>query len=254
MAVDTPEYTHTDPDSESGIAEAVADDAESTLTRLRAQADDVVERMRPGLDAVTGYVRDEPTKSMIASAAVGAGIMALLVMLSRSGSRSTARPVQRSGAMSSIRDAALDLADRAHVAANDALASAQRTTRGLFSLAGAGADRAFAAAQQRSDSVHEATRSKADQAALAAQQRADDGFAAAKHKAGDASDAAATAMSDAWSSLREHADPVVERLRPQLEAAARYAREDPTRAALGVATAGALLIGLYALTRSSSDE
>ncbi len=254
MALDTPDKTHNSPDSESSIADAAEDEAKSTLTRLRAQADDVVERMRPKLDAVTGYVRDEPTKSMVASAAVGAGIMALIVLLTRSSSRAASRPALRSSALSSIRDAALDLADRAHVAANDVLSSAQRKTAGLLSLAGAGADRAFAAAQQRSDSVHEATRSKAEQAAYAAQQRAEDGIGNAKQQASDASDAAANAMSDAWTSLREHADPMVERLRPQFEAAARYAREDPTRAALGVATAGALLIGLYALTRSSSSN
>lgn len=250
MALETSDKTRNDPDSESSIAQAAKDEAASTMKRLRSQAEEVVERMRPKLDAVTGYVKDEPTKSMIASAAVGAGIMALIVMLTRSSSR----PRLRSSGLSSIRDAALDLADRAHLAANEALSGAQRTTQGLFSLAGSQADRAFSAAQRRSDSLHRTARSRADDAAAAAQQRADDALAAVQSRAGDATDTAATAVSDAWNSLRERAEPVIDTVRPQLEAAARYARDEPARAALGVATAGALLLGLFALARSSSED
>jgi len=43
---------------------------------------------------------------------------------------------------------------------------------------------------------------------------------------------------------------VVDKLKPQIDALASYAKEDPTRAALGVATAGALVIGLLAMLRS----
>ena len=77
--------------------------------------------------------------------------MALIVLATRMSSR----PTVRSGTLSSIRDAALDLADRAHVAANDALAIAQSRSRGFFSRAGLNADQAFKAAQKRSDAFHQ---------------------------------------------------------------------------------------------------
>jgi diacylglycerol kinase len=46
---------------------------------------------------------------------------------------------------------------------------------------------------------------------------------------------------------------VVDRLKPQFDAVASYAKEDPARAALGVATAGAVLFGLMALIRRSGS-
>ena len=48
--------------------------------------------------------------------------------------------------------------------------------------------------------------------------------------------------------------PVVDKVRPQIAAAANYAKEDPARAALGAAAAAALVIGLVALVRRSQDD
>ena len=47
---------------------------------------------------------------------------------------------------------------------------------------------------------------------------------------------------------------MVDRLRPQIDAAAAYAKDDPVRAAIGLAAAGAIIAGLIALTRSSDDD
>ena len=61
--------------------------------------------------------------------------------------------------------------------------------------------------------------------------------------------AVADSVTDTWQTLREQAAPVIERLRPQIDAAASYAKEDPARAAIGVATAGAVLFGLLSLLK-----
>ena len=78
-----------------------------------------------------------------------------------------------------------------------------------------------------------------------AQQRVD----AVQKRAGEVADSVA----ETWANLREQAAPVVERLKPQVAAVASYAKEDPARAALGVATAGAVLFGLLALIRHARD-
>ena len=240
-------------------ADAARAEAQSTIERLRAQADQVAERMRPKLDAVTTYVKDEPTKAMLASAAVGAGVMALIVLLSRSG-RST-RPVAGVSAMATIRDAALALADRAHGAATDALHASQSRAQGLFARAGRQTDHAFAAAEQGANSLHGNARARAEQAAARGQDLAEQaaaraeklaaqGVDGARAKAGEFGAEAETALHDAWDAIREQADPLIERYRPQIESAVRYAKDEPTRTALGAAAAGAVLIGLLALARS----
>ena len=64
-------------------AQSAADEAATTLQKLRAQTDAVVERVRPQIDALSGYVRDEPTKSLLVAAATGAALMGLIALLTR---------------------------------------------------------------------------------------------------------------------------------------------------------------------------
>jgi hypothetical protein len=47
---------------------------------------------------------------------------------------------------------------------------------------------------------------------------------------------------------------VVEKLKPQIDAATAYAKEEPARTALGLAAAGAIIAGLIALARHSEDD
>ena len=47
---------------------------------------------------------------------------------------------------------------------------------------------------------------------------------------------------------------MIERVRPQIDAATQYVKDDPTRAALGLAAAGAVVAGLLALTRRSEND
>ena len=69
-----------------------------------------------------------------------------------------------------------------------------------------------------------------------------------------AADSVAEAAADAWHKVRDQAAPVVERVKPQIDAATQYVKDDPARAALGLAAAGAIVAGLLALIRHSGDD
>jgi|SRR5450755_4512736 ElaB/YqjD/DUF883 family membrane-anchored ribosome-binding protein len=190
---------------EESPAEKAARESNRVMQKLRDKTGAVVDRIQPKIDAVSDFARNDPTKALLISAAVGAALMGMLSLLVRSGGR--ASPGAR--AMASIRDAALDLADRAHVAATDAI-----------------------------DAVH--------QRAADAQAKTED----LQKRAGDVADR----VTETWQNLREQAAPVIDRLKPQLDAVASYAKDDPVRAALGVATAGAVLFGLISLIKRSGAD
>ena len=191
-------------DDESSVSAQL--ESNRVLQKLRDKTDAVVESIQPQIAAVSTYARNEPTKAVLIAAATGAALIGLIGLMIRS-SRPTAIS---SGArtMAAIRDAAIDLADRAHSVASDAIGTAHKRASD---------------AQQRVDAVQK--------------------------RAGEMADSVA----ETWANLREQAAPVVERLKPQVAAVASYAKEDPVRAALGVATAGAVLFGLLALIRHSRD-
>jgi ElaB/YqjD/DUF883 family membrane-anchored ribosome-binding protein len=205
-------------------------DQTSTVQRLRDQADAVVQRIQPQISAVSTYAREEPTKALLISAATGAALMGLVALMVRSGnSRSdvitSATTRAGTSAMAAIRDAALELADSAQSMASDALHSAQKrladTFEGARKTATDGADRVRKSAANGADT---------------------------------ASDTVSETMADAWKKVRDQAAPVVDKIRPQIDAAAAYAKEDPARVALGLAAAGAIVAGLFALARQSEGD
>jgi len=87
-----------------------------------------------------------------------------------------------------------------------------------------------------------------------AQSMAADALESTQQRAAAAADSVSGAAADAWQKVREQAGPVVDKVRPQIDAAARYVKEDPTRAALGLAVAGAVIAGLLALVRSAQED
>ncbi|HEX2541330.1 MAG TPA: hypothetical protein VHM00_09645 [Caldimonas sp.] len=202
---------------------------QSASQAVREQTDAVVKRIQPQIDAVSSYARNEPTKAMLMSAAAGAALMGIVALLVRSGGSS--RPDMREmgstasavagSTLSAIREAALDLADRAHSVAQNAL-----------------------------DSTHK----RAAEALGAGEKRASDTLGSTQKRAADAAESVSDTVAEAWQSLRDQAAPVVDKLRPQFEAAANYAKDEPARAALGIAAAGAVLIGLMALIRNSGSD
>lgn len=198
----------------TAAAHAAETTLDTTLDKLREQTDAVVQRLRPQIDAVSTYARDEPTKALLIAAATGAALMGLVALMSRSGGRVQALQddARDSGQsiLATIREAALDLANRAQSTATDALGTAQK----------------YVETQQG--------------------------------RAQDTADSAASRVSDtvgkAWQSLRDQAAEGVDKVRPRIDAAASYAKEDPARVALGVAAAGAVLVGLMSLIRHSERD
>ena len=124
-------------------------------------------------------------------------------------------------AMAAIRDAALELAESAQTMALDAL---------------------------------DATQKRAADALEATQKRATDALDAAQKRAAAAADSVTESVADAWKKVRDQAGPVVEKIKPQIDAATAYAKEDPARAALGLAAAGAIIAGLIALARRAQSD
>src|SRR5450432_2134456 len=138
--------------------ETPADESQTAVQRLREQADAVVQRIQPRISAVTTYAREEPTKALLISAATGAALMGLVALIVRTSNRSTVPGQARaaslaSSTMAAIRNAALDLADRAQVMASDALEAAQQR-----------ASDALDSVQQRASSALDAAKTRANDA------------------------------------------------------------------------------------------
>jgi ElaB/YqjD/DUF883 family membrane-anchored ribosome-binding protein len=211
------------------------DDSMTAVQKLRGQADAVVQRIQPQIAAVSTYARNEPTKALLISAAAGAALMGLITLLVRAGGRPSspaAAPSLVSSAMAAIRDAALDLADSAQSMAASAIDSTQQR-----------AASALDSAQQRATAALDATQKRAAAAVDSTRERAS---AAAESVSGS--------VADAWQKVRDQAAPVVDKVRPQVDAATAYVKEDPTRAALGLAAAGAIIAGLVALARHAQSD
>jgi ElaB/YqjD/DUF883 family membrane-anchored ribosome-binding protein len=195
-------------------------DSQTAVQKLREQADAVVQRIQPQIAAVSTYARNEPTKAILISAATGAALMGLIALMMRSGSRSAPSSFA-SSTIAAIRDAALDLADSAQSMASDALGTSQKRANSAL------------------DSTHKRAASALD---------------SAKSQAAAAADTVSETVADAWKKVRDQAAPMVDKVRPQIEAAATYVKDDPTRAALGLAAAGAIVAGLYALARQAQGD
>ncbi|MEO5843313.1 MAG: hypothetical protein ABIQ33_00585 [Caldimonas sp.] len=219
------------------------EDSNETMTavqKLREQADAVVQRIQPRIAAVSTYAREEPTKALLISAATGAALMGLFALIVRSSGRS-ASPAR--SAMAAIRDAALELADSAQSMAADVLGATQQRAADLLETA-----------QQRAGEALGATQQRASNALGAAQQGATSFFGSTQKRASAASDSVSESVTDMLKTVRDKAGPMVDKIKPQIDAATAYAKEDPARAALGLAAAGAIIAGLIALARHSEDE
>jgi ElaB/YqjD/DUF883 family membrane-anchored ribosome-binding protein len=191
----------TDTTTAARESTAAGDTAETrtAVQKLREQADAVVGRIQPQIAAVSTYVRDEPTKALLISAAAGAALMGLFALIVRSSGRAQV-PGASAGrsAMAAIRDAALDLAESAQTMALDALE----------------------ATQKRASDAFEATQKRATDALGATQKRAADALGATQQRASAAADSVSESVADTWKKVRDQAAPVVEKIKPQLDAAA----------------------------------
>ncbi len=177
--------------SAQGATKDAIDSLGDTMKDVREQASSLVDKIRPQLDSVAGYAKDEPVKAMLMSAAAGAALMAMISLCNRSDLSGKVRS-RASGLRDAASEAASDAADRASQAA----------------------DRASRAAESVLDSTRQTAKSALD------------------------------GVSDTVQNWREHAAPLVDRVRPQLDSMANYAKEDPAKVLRVAATAAAALLGL----------
>jgi ElaB/YqjD/DUF883 family membrane-anchored ribosome-binding protein len=251
--------TSESPTGTGSDSTTTGDDGPTAVQRLREQADAVVQRIQPRIAAVTTYAREEPTKALLISAATGAALMGLVALIVRTSSRQTVPGQARaaslaSSTMAAIRDAAIDLADRAQAMASDALDAVQQRAASALDSAQQRAASALDAAKARASDAVDATRQRASDTLDASQKRAAEALDDAKKRSAAAAENLSSSVGGAWKSVREQARPVVDKVRPQIDAVATYAKEDPARAALGAVAAAALVIGLVALVRRSQDD
>lgn len=99
------------------------------------------------------------------------------------------------------------------------------------------------AASEAADTVHKAARDAADRASAKA-----DG---AMKSARGAAQSAYEGLSDTVQQWKDQAAPLVDRIRPQLDTVMTYAKDDPAKALLIAAAAGAALMGLMGLIGSN---
>ena len=165
-------------------AASVALGALKDLTQsVREQAAALAERVRPQLSSAAGYAKEQPAKTLLASAALGAAVVGLYMLLTR-GAGVTHGVALRPSLKAQLGDAATD----ALGAARDGVSDAVGTLR------------------------------------------------------------------DTAESLRGKAAAATERLREPLDAATDYAKEDPVKAVLIAAVAGAVAMALIAAVVSSQRD
>jgi ElaB/YqjD/DUF883 family membrane-anchored ribosome-binding protein len=205
----------------------------SAMQKLREQADAVVDRIRPQLETAQDFARTDPMKAVLISAAAGAALMAIVGLAVRASSRpSPVRRLERESSraasyLASMREAAAELADRAQSAAQTAL------SRGRDAI-----DRGRDQVERGRDAV-DSGRSA---------------FESERKRASDKAHDTQEVLADTWASIRDQAQPLIDKLKPQLDAAVDYAKQDPARTAIGIATAGALVVGLLSLLSGHDDD
>ena len=201
------------------------DDLSSRMRTVKEQASEQLERFRPQLDAVSNYAKEEPGKALLISAAVGAGLMGLVALMARTGG-------PRMPSTESLRRAAADAADSVRKVALDSIDKVRKA-------AGESADDARKAAAAQADDMRKTAMARM-------QDVADDVSSQAKGRAKAAYDS----LSDTMEKWRDQAQPLVDKVKPQLDQVMDYAKDDPGKALLLAAAAGAALMGLMStLTR-----
>ncbi len=200
-------------DAARGAAADAIDSLSASFKSAREQAAGLVDKIRPQIDTMAGYAKDEPVKAMLIAAASGAALMAVVGLCSRPSMRRR------------VRAGAASLRDAASESASDLAGRASRA-----------AERATQTARSTLESTRRAARSAFDDASD-----------------GGAFDHATDRVSEGAETLREKAAPWVEQWRPQIDSVKDYAKEDPAKALLIAATTGAALVGLITALSRGDD-
>ncbi len=198
-------------------AGAALDGVTEGMQAAKDKAAATLERFRPQLDSVSAYAREEPTKALLIAAAAGAGLMALITLTARSSHRlPSARGLGLAAASTADewRKAAARATDGWRKAAEDATAGWRKSTT------------------ETADDWRQAAVNGAD--------RAESAMASGQRTVQDAYEG----LSDTVNQWKDQAATLVDRVRPQLESVTAYAKDDPAKAMLIAAVAGAALMGI----------
>lgn len=101
------------------------------------------ERVKPSVEAVTSYAKEEPVKTMLIAAACGAALMGLVALTTRSSSRASVTPRSARRMAQSAADTATQMAHDAIDRASDKADAALKSTRGAAQSARESASSAF---------------------------------------------------------------------------------------------------------------
>ena len=190
---------------------------------VKDQASATFERLRPQIDSVASYARDEPTKALLIAAATGAGIMGLIALMSRSGGG------HRVPSSRAWREAAYEMADRMRDSARGVGDSVRQSARNL-------GDSVRRSARDTRDEARASANDMADRAA----RQADDAMRSGRGTAKAAYDS----LGETMQQLKDQASPWMDKMRPQVDQVMTYAKDDPAKALMIAAAAGAALMGL----------
>lgn len=217
--------TSTDSYAAASAADSAADEAlqqtarqaldllTDSLNTAKEQAGRMWDDMRPQLDKVADYAREEPAKSVLMAAVAGALIVTVVMASRRS------RLVDVDASKQWLDKLAGDAAERARSIAQDK------------------ADQAAEAAEAAQGTARRKLRDLASTAADEAKTMKDNAVETARRAASQAYDG----VSDRLQDLRGKADPLLDQIQPQLDNVAGYAKKNPLAALLVATAAGALL-------------
>ena len=204
---------------------------------VKDQASATLERLRPQLDSVATYARDEPTKALLIATAAGAGIMGLVALMSRSGGG------RRAPSTESLREAAYEMAERMRDSARDVGESVRRSAREAAENVRRSARDVGDSARHSAHGVRDARdemRQSAAEMADAAAAKADEAMRSGR----STGKAAYETLAETMQQLKDQAAPWVGKVRPQVDQVMGYAKDDPAKALMIAAAAGAALMGL----------
>jgi len=196
-----------------------------SLSTAKEQACQLWDDVRPQLDKVANYAKEEPTKSILMAVVAGAVIVTLVTA-----SRRSKPPVDVAASKKWLSAFAAEAADRARATAQDQADHAREVAEGAQ---GTALRKLREVAAEAADQF----KSRKDDAVESAKAARDSAVESARRAATQAYEG----VSDRLQDLRGKADPLIEQIQPQLDNVAGYAKKNPLSALIVATAAGALL-------------
>ena len=229
-----------DNPTDEATGKAALDGFTDSMKKAREQIASLGESIRPQLDALVIYIKDEPTKAVLISATAGA-LAAALFAAGRTRSPALPSASKVGAGLSSFVDAARSMAAEAiDLAAGKASDVKKRAATGADDRVSKGAQ----ALSDARDSAAEAAKKAAEQARdgwseglQGLRETRDSALGAARQKAESAYEELTTTLHD----LRGKAAPLLDRMQPPIDSVADYTKSSPFKALLMAAAAAAVV-------------